>query len=301
MGSQRRTLFTALAVALFFVFLWAVFAASFKMLFPSSGGIKESLSLSDGKVAVVRLHGVIMDGTHVIRQMEKWAEDDSVKAIVLRIASPGGVVGPSQEIYSAVKKAAGTKPVVASMGSVAASGGYYVAAACNKIVANPGTITGSIGVIMMFSTTFDLMDKIGLKAVVVKSGKFKDTGSPHRSFTDEDRRLMQDVVDDTYDQFINDVAQGRGLPVDDVRKVADGRILTGRQALKAKLVDKLGGLDDAVDMAARLGGISGKPNIVEDEKKKGLMETLFGEDEFEVSLPFRLKMPAGLYYMWPAW
>lgn len=299
MGSQRKTLFTALAVTLFFIFLWVVFAASFNMFFPS-GGIKESLSLSNDKVAIVRLRGIIMDGGDIIRQMDKWAEDDSVKAIVLYISSPGGVVGPSQEIFSAVKKAASQKPVVASMGVVAASGGYYVAAACNKIVANPGTITGSIGVIMMFSTTFDLMDKIGLKAVVVKSGKFKDTGSPHRPFTDEDRRLMQDVVDDTYDQFLNDVAQGRGLSVDDVRKVADGRILTGRQAFKAKLVDKLGGFDDAVELAARLGGISGKPKKVEEEKKKGLMEALFGE-EYEVSLPFRLRMPAGLYYMWPAW
>jgi protease-4 len=300
MGSQRKTLFTALAVTLFFIFLWAVFAASFNMFFPS-GGIKESLSLSsDNKVAVVRLRGIIMDGGEIKRQLDKWAEDDSVKAIVLQISSPGGVVGPSQEIFSAVKKAAAKKPVVASMGTVAASGGYYVAAACNKIVANPGTITGSIGVIMMFSTTFELMDKIGLKAVVVKSGKFKDTGSPHRPFTDEDRRLMQDVVDDTYDQFLNDVAQGRGLPVDEVRKVADGRILTGRQAFKVKLVDKLGGFDDAMELAARLGGISGKPKKVEEEKKKGLMETLFG-DEYEASLPFRLRMPAGLYYMWPAW
>ena len=299
MGSRRRTLLTALAVTLFFIFLWAVFAASFNMFFPS-GGIKESLSLLDGKVAVVRLHGVIMDGTEVKRQLNKWAEDSSVKAIVLHIASPGGVVGPSQEIYSAVKKAVAKKPVVASMGAVAASGGYYVAAACNKIVANPGTITGSIGVIMMFSTTFDLMEKIGLKAVVIKSGKFKDTGSPNRPFTDEDRKLMQDVVDDTYDQFLTDVAHGRGLPVDEVRKVADGRILTGRQALKVKLVDKLGGFDDAVELAATLGGISGKPQKVEEEKKKGIMETLFG-DEYEVSLPFRLKMPAGLYYMWPAW
>lgn len=300
MGSQRKTLFTALAVALFFVFLWAVFATSFNMLFPS-GGIKESLSLSsDNKVAVVRLRGIIMDGAEIKRQLDKWAEDDSVKAIVLQISSPGGVVGPSQEIFMAVKKAAAKKPVVASMGAVAASGGYYVAAACNKIVANPGTMTGSIGVIMMFSTTFELMDKIGLKAVVIKSGKFKDTGSPHRPFTDEDKRLLQDVVDDTYDQFLNDVAQGRGLPVEEVRKVADGRILTGRQAFKAKLVDKLGGFDDAVELAGRLGGISGKPKMVEEEKKKGLMETLFGE-EFETSLPFRLRTPAGLYYMWPAW
>jgi protease-4 len=300
MGSQRKTLFTALAVTLFFISLWAVFAASFNMFFPSAG-IKESLSLSsDNKVAVVRLRGIILDGGEIKRQLDKWAGDDSVKAIVVHISSPGGVVGPSQEIFSAVKKAAAKKPVVASMGAVAASGGYYVAAACNKIVANPGTITGSIGVIMMFSTTFDLMDKIGLKAVVVKSGKFKDTGSPHRPFTDEDRALMQGVVDDTYDQFITDVAQGRGLPVEEVRKVADGRILTGRQAFKVKLVDKLGGFDDAMELAARMGGITGKPKKVEDEKKKGLMEMLFGE-EFETSLPFRLKMPAGLYYMWPAW
>lgn len=299
MGSRRRTLLTALAVTLFFVFLWAVFAASFNMLFPS-GGIKESLSIMGGKVAVVRLRGVIMDGTEVKRQLNKWAEDSSVKAIVLSITSPGGVVGPSQELYSAVKKASAKKPVVASMGAVAASGGYYVAAACDKIVANPGTITGSIGVIMMFSTTFELMDKIGLKAVVVKSGKFKDTGSPSRPFTEEDRKLMQDVVDDTYDQFLTDVAHGRNLPVDEVRKVADGRVLTGRQALKARLVDKLGGFDDAVDMAAALGGVSGKPQKVEEEKKKGLMETLFG-DEYEASLPFRLMAPAGLYYMWPAW
>ncbi|MBI4665690.1 MAG: signal peptide peptidase SppA [Nitrospinae bacterium] len=263
-------------------------------------GIQANL-LSPGKVAIVKLHGVIVDGKEVKEQLRDWAEDDSVKAIVLHIVSPGGMVAPSQEIHSAVKRAVKEKPVVASMGAVAASGGYYVAAPCSKIVANPGTITGSIGVIMMFSTTYDLMSKIGLGAVVVKSGKFKDTGSPHRPFTEEDRELMQGVVDDTYDQFLQAVADGRKMPVEKARQVADGRVMSGRQAFKTKLVDQLGDMEDAVELAARLGGIEGEPETVEKTTSKGLMGVLFGEEEGdEVSLPFRFLLPTGIYYLWPA-
>ena len=304
MGPSGRKRNTALAVVLFFLAVIVVFYAAVGSFVNRSdkGGVKGAFSKS--KVAVIRLKGVITDSKDISRQLSKWADDSSVKSIVLQIVSPGGVVAPSQEIYTAVKRAAEKKPVVASMGALAASGGYYAAAPCTKIIANPGTITGSIGVIIMFSSTYGLMDKLGIGATVVKSGKFKDVGSPHRPFTDDDKEIIQSVVDDTYDQFVEAVAEGRDMPEEEVRKLADGRIFTGRQALKAKLVDDLGDFTDALNLAAQLGGIEGTPETVEDTKDKGLMRLLFGEDyEEDMDSRFSLKplfMPAGLYYIWPA-
>ena len=220
------------------------------------------------KVAVLPITGLIADSESTIEQLKKFAKDDSVKAIVLRINSPGGGVGPSQEIHEEVKKLKGKKIVVASMGALAASGGYYIACAAQKIYANPGTITGSIGVIMQFVTVKDLIEKIGLKGMVVKSGAFKDIGSPMREMKAEERELLQGVIDNVHSQFIAAVAEGRKMERESVAKIADGRIFSGEQAKSLGLVDTLGNLEDAVTEAGKLAKIEGEPRVVTPPKKK---------------------------------
>jgi len=220
------------------------------------------------RVAVISVTGLISDSESTIEQLKKFVKDDSVKAIVLRINSPGGGVAPSQEIYEEVKKARAKKPVLASMGALAASGGYYIACATQRVYANPGTITGSIGVIMPFMNVKDLVEKIGLKGMTVKSGVFKDMGSPMRDMTPQERELLQGVVDNVHHQFVNAVADGRNLEREDVRRIADGRIFTGEQAKELGLVDVLGNLEDAVSDAGKLGKISGEPKVVTSTKKK---------------------------------
>jgi len=213
------------------------------------------------KVGVVEITGVITSANDILENLHDFREDTAIKAIVLRIDSPGGSVAPSQEIHDAVKKTAELKPVIISMGSVAASGGYYIAVAGQQIVANPGTMTGSIGVIMEFANYEELLKKIGWQNIVVKSGRFKDIGSPNRPMSDADRQLLQTMIDDVQSQFVSAVAQGRHLSLEKVKEVADGRIMTGRQALAAGLVDKLGGLETAIDLAAELAGID-DPKVV---------------------------------------
>jgi protease-4 len=229
------------------------------------------------KVAVVRIEGPIIDSKHFVDEIKEYADDSSVKAIVLRVDSPGGAVAPSQEIYAEVKRAVSNKEVVASMGAVAASGGYYVAAPSTKIVANPGTITGSIGVIMEIPNFEGLMDKVGIKTTVVKSGRYKDMASAMRELTPEERRLLQSVMDDVHEQFIQAVAEGREMTFEDVAKLSDGRIFSGRQAKELGLVDELGSLEDAIDLTAELVGIKGEPEIVEKKRKLTFMELLQGE------------------------
>jgi protease-4 len=202
----------------------------------------------------------------IARRIKSAAEKKEVKAILLDINSPGGSVGAVQEIYSAILRAkAGTKkPFVARFGDVSASGGYYVAAACDYIVAEPGTITGSIGVIFSVSSFAGLMNKIGMRSEVVKSGKFKDIGSPTRDMTMEERKLLQSLIDDSYEQFVAAVSAGRKMPVEAVKELADGRIYTGRQALNVKLVDRLGDLQDALDVAGELGKLGKDPRVIRD-------------------------------------
>jgi protease-4 len=197
-----------------------------------------------------------------------------VKAIILRIDSPGGGVGPSQEIYREVLKAKQKKKMVTSMGAVAASGGYYVACASDLIVANPGTITGSIGVIMQFSNFEELLKKVGIKGVVLKSGEHKDIGSPFREMTPEEKKIMQETLDNVHQQFIRAVADGRNLDQAKVLPIADGRIMTGEQAKQLGLVDKMGNLDDAIEEAAKLVGIEGRPHVLYPKKKFTLWELL---------------------------
>jgi protease-4 len=227
------------------------------------------------KVALVKVEGMLITADAVVTEIGEYADDSSIKAIIVRVESPGGGVVASQEIYNAVLNArkAGKK-VVISLGSIAASGGYYVAAAGDRIVANPGTLTGSIGVKMEFANIEKLLEKIGVKGMVVKTGEFKDIGSPYREMTEGERKLLQAVIDDVHDQFIEAVAKGRNLPETDIRSIADGRIFTGRQALQLKLVDQLGDLEDSIQAAADLAGIKGKPRVVKKERRLPFLEYL---------------------------
>jgi len=213
----------------------------------------------------------------VVEAMERFGKDPKVRAMVLRVDTPGGAVGPTQEIFQAVREWNQKKRVVASLGSMATSGGYYVACGAERILANPGTITGSIGVVVHLANLEKLLSKIGIEGDVVKSGAYKDMGSPNRPLTPAERDLLQGVVDDVHDQFVQDVAEARRLPKDEVRALADGRVFSGRQALQLRLVDELGGLQDAVKVASRLGGILGEPVVVEEPKERfSLLNLLFG-------------------------
>lgn len=238
---------------------------------------RSELTVSPG-VGLVEVKGLIVDPLETVKQLHDFTKNDKVKAVVLRIDSPGGVVGPSQEIWSAVKALREKKPVIVSMGSVAASGGYYIAAPATLIYANPGTITGSIGVLMKFSNLEGLMNKVGMKAFTLKTGKFKDVGSPARTMSAEERAMLQAVIDSTHGQFVRAVAAGRKLPEAQVRELADGRIFSGEQALAHKLVDRLGTLQDALVEAGRAGGIEGEPPLIKPPKKKKLLLDMLVEE-----------------------
>jgi protease-4 len=263
------------------------------------GGKSSRLSFGD-KIAIVEIKGVISQSSLIIEELRQHFEDDGVKAIILRIDSPGGGVGPAQEIYREVTKIKLKKKVVTSMGSVAASGGYYVACASDLIVANPGTITGSIGVIMQFSNFEELLKKIGIKGMVLKSGEHKDIGSPFREMTPEEKAIMQEVLDNVHQQFIQAVADGRKLDRSKVIQIADGRILTGEQAKNLGLVDQMGNLQDTIDIAAKMAGIVGKPTVLYPKKRVSIWELLMrdmasavvdilNEKGYELSFPVQIK------------
>jgi len=235
------------------------------------------------KVALVRIEGPIVDSKNPIDEIKEYVKDPSVKAIVLRVDSPGGAVAPSQEIYEEVKKAVEKKKIVVSMGSLAASGGYYISAPASRIVANPGTLTGSIGVIMEIPNVEGLMNKVGVKTEVIKSGRHKDIASVFRGIGREEREILQGVLDDVHDQFIKAVAEGRKMLPDQVKKLADGRIFTGKQAVSMGLVDELGNLEDAIKVAAKLSGIKGEPSVVSKKEKFSFMDIVRGNLPKELS------------------
>ena len=244
------------------------------------------------RVALIRIEGLILDSKAVIDELKEYSRDPLVKAIVLRIDSPGGGVAPTQEIYEEVKKAKEKKKVVVSMGSVAASGGYYIASAADKIVANPGTLTGSIGAIMEIPNFEGLMEKIGVRTEVIKSGRHKDIASVFRSMSPEERGILQSVLDDVHDQFIKAVAEGRNMKVDYVRSLADGRIFTGNKAKDLGLVDEIGNLEDTILLAAELSGIEGEPEVVTRKEEFNIFELLrkkFPKDLSEIFPTIRLK------------
>ncbi len=264
--------------------LW-VLVGGFVLLVLSTFFLPELDLTGEDRIALVRIEGAILDSNQTVSELKRFGKNPLVKAIVLRIDSPGGGVVPSQEIHDAVKRVRDKhkKIVVASMGSVAASGGYYIAAATDHILANPGTLTGSIGVIMEIVNLEGLFKKVGVKSIVIKSGRHKDLASPFREMSAEDRRILQSVLDDVHQQFIQAVAEGRSLSPDDVRLLADGRIFTGRQAQDMHLVDGLGNLDDAIHVAADLAGIEGEPKVVEPRKRFSIRDVL--ESHLFGSLP----------------
>jgi protease-4 len=215
-------------------------------------------ALNGEKIGIIEITGIINESKDILEKLKHFRDDDSIRAIVVRINSPGGSVGPSQEILREIQKTALKKKIVASLGSVAASGGYYVAVGAEGIMANPGTITGSIGVIMGFTNFQELLQKIGLAPVVIKSGKYKDIGSPVRKMTENERQILQSVSDQIHRQFINAIAEGRKMEFQKVESIADGRFFSGEEAAKIGLVDRIGNLEDAVEWAGRMSGIKGK-------------------------------------------
>jgi protease-4 len=242
-----------------------------------SGG----LSLGD-RIAVVRLEGMITDARGVLESLDKQAKDPRVKALVIRVDSPGGAVAPTQEVFNALRFWSQRKKVVASLGSMATSGGYYVACASDRIVANPGTITGSIGVVVHMASLEGLLEKLGVKGQVIKSGQHKDMGSVFRALSDTEKSLLQEVVDDVHDQFVMDVARSRGMEIERVRNIADGRIFSGRQAKDLGLVDELGGLQEAIQVAARLAEIKGDPVVVEEPRERfSIWKLLLGKSKLD--------------------
>ena len=249
------------------------------------------------RIGIVDITGLISDSQYIVNQVKKFRQDKRIRGIILRIDSPGGAVGPSQEIYDEVLKTRESgKTIYASMGALAASGGYYIASAAEKIFANPGTLTGSIGVIMVFSNAKGLMEKIGLQPEIVKAGEYKDIGSPARAMTQKERNLLQSVVTDVHQQFIEAVASGRDISVAEVTKIADGRILTGRQAYSLNLVDQMGGLQVSIDQLAHKVGIIGSPKIIKETPRVGFLDWVL-KSTVNQSIINRPSIPS-LQYTW---
>lgn len=238
---------------------------------------------SDGPhIGVVEIKGLIIDSQRIVRQLDQFSRRDDIEAIVVRINSPGGTVAASQEIYEKLRKIRdeGAKPVIASLGTLAASGGLYVALGADTIMANPGTATGSIGVILDYPVAVDLLEKIGVQIEVIKSGSLKDAGSPYRSPAEADRRSFQRIIDDLHEQFTQVVAYERQLPLDRVKELATGEVFTGREALSLGLVDLLGGYEDALNLAGALTGNLERPVIIRpvEPQQWSLRRFLLGND-----------------------
>jgi protease IV len=247
----------------------ATLALAFLVVHLALSGDQLSLGSIGGRVGLVEVLGDISESESIVEQLERLGRDPSVHAVVIRLDSPGGGVAASQEIYEAVQKVRKEdKPVVASLAGVAASGAYYVACAADTIVANPGTLTGSIGVIMSFPNTEELFRKVGLKLEVIKTGKSKDVGSIWRPMTADERELLQGVLTNVYDQFVDAIAEGRDMSREQILPYADGRVFSGDQAQEYGFVDVLGDLDDAIDIAGEMGNIRGKPSVVRKERRR---------------------------------
>jgi protease-4 len=262
----------ALAVALVAVIVFVV------LVYISSSFLMTGVFPFSKSVAVIEVKGVIAGSDEIVKKIKEYREDDSIAAVVLRINSPGGSAASSQEIHEELKKLAKEKVLVVSMGDVAASGGYYIAVAANYIFANPATTTGSIGVIAESFNLEQALNTLGIKGVVIKSGKFKDTFSPLRPMTEEERVFLQQYIDNIFAQFVKAVAEGRKLPESEVLKIADGRVITGEQAKKLGLIDELGNMEDAIDKAAKMAGIEGKPNVIYPQKPRPTLLSILLEE-----------------------
>ena len=252
------------------------------------------------RVAVIAVEGTIADSREVIEQLQRYRDLSTVRAVVLRVNSPGGAVAPSQEIYQEIQKFRhqSKKPVIASLGSVAASGGYYIAAACDRIVANPGSSTGSIGVILQIPNLGGLLQKVGIKTTVIKAGENKDLGSATRDLTEAEIRILQEVMDDVHGQFIDAVASGRRLDRARVEPLADGRIFSGRQALALGLVDELGDLPDAIERAGAMVGIAGRPQVIQERRRRFSLWDLLTENLGSVLPIGKTATPMVFQYRW---
>lgn len=254
------------------------------------------------KIGILEVEGTIVEARRMLEQIDNFRDHNSIKAVVLRVNSPGGAVGPSQEIFTELKRLAQKKPLIVSMGSVAASGGYYLAIAGERIFASPGTITGSIGVIMSFPNYQELMGKVGVQTEVVKSGRFKDIGSSTRAFSAADRELLQQMIDDVHLQFVEAVGEQRGLSLEKLQPFIDGRIFTGRQAKEIGLIDELGGFNDAVDYAAKIAGIGSDPDLIypETEKPNFIERYLQSALSRYLGVEFKAQNSMGPQYLWNA-
>ena len=263
MSSKRHSILIVLIIILVLAgLLGGAMVIVMKSLSPSS------TPLFSEKIGVIPVEGTISSSQTVTSQLVEFRKDAGIKAIVLKVNSPGGAIAPSQEIYREIEKTIPVKKVVVSMGTVAASGGYYIAAAANKIVANPGTITGSIGVIMEFVRVEDLLTKIGVDLEIMKSGEFKDIGSPDRKLTQREREILNAMIMDMQNQFVEAIVRGRGLSLEEVQRIADGRIFSGARARELGLVDVLGNFQDAVEITKELAGIKGDVTLVYAKKRR---------------------------------
>lgn len=302
-GNGSRTwLWVLIGGAAFLIFVLAVFSVVYFSV--QAGGDNEYVISggSGGRLGIVDVEGVIISPDETIRQLKKFADDSSVKAIIIHLNTPGGGAAASEEIYREVRRIRDEKKkkIIASIETVGASGGYYIASACNKIYADQASIVGSIGVIMEWYNYGDLLHWAKLKEEVIAAGKYKDTGDPTRELTPDERAYLQEMADNMHQQFIEAVASGRGLKVDDVKAIATGRVWTGTQALPMKLIDELGGFDVAVKETAKSVGIQGEPTLVKAQKEKQtLLDLLFGDVSSYV--PDRAKLiqkNPGFYYLW---
>lgn len=260
-------------------------------------GSSSPLSFYD-KIGVIQIDGTISSSRAITSQLVKFRKDNKIKAIILRINSPGGSVGPAQEIYREVRRTIKTKKVIASLGCVAASGGYYVASAADRIVADPGTITGSIGVIMQFIRIEDLLGKIGVDFEILKSGEFKDIGSPDRKLTERDKEILNLLIGDIQTQFVEAVARGRNLSIEKVAEIADGRVFSGARAKELGLVDVLGNFEDAVEIAKEMVGIEGEVRLVYPKKSKLELWERFIETSGKAVIRLLQGMKPMLEYRW---
>lgn len=300
---QRRArvlLWVLIGGGAFFLFLLAVFSLLYITLRPS--GESASVFAGDNRIGVVDLEGLIVTPEVVVRQLKRFGDDNSIKAIILHINTPGGGVAATEEIYQEVRRIEQEKhkKVIASVGTVGASGGYFVASACSKIFADKGSIVGSIGVIAEWVNYGKLMDWAKLQDITMKAGKLKDAGSPTRPMTAEEKAYFQGLLDNMHGQFIQAVADGRHLKVQDVQAIADGRVWTGDQALPMHLIDQIGDFRAAVKDTARSVGIKGEPELVRPAtERRTLLDLLFGD--LSNFLPDRVKLlqtQVGFYYVW---
>ena len=293
MAEKKHPVLIALVIfAVIAILLGSMMAVIIKMTSSST-----NLSFSD-KIGVIPINGPITDPQAIISHLIKFKKDKSIKAIILRINSPGGAVGPTQEIYLEVRRTIQNKKVIASIAGIAASGGYYIASAANKIVANPGSITGSIGVIMKFIHIENILDKIGIKFEVFKSGEFKDMGSSHRKPSEREKEIINTLIQDIQKQFVEAVADGRGLPVKKILKIADGRIFSGERAKELGLVDVLGNFQDAVELAKNMADITGEPRLVYPKKSKLELWDLIIESSVMSILKLSQRMRILIEYRW---